>query len=530
MNLFRFLLRQKQQQEPFSSTQQHNQAPLTTNLYDNTAAIKELLDYPNDLIVRMLNIGDSQHTCAVVCIDGLVDKDLIHGEVIKNIQLGVTEADKPIPASGPAVLTLLEAQVISISGLARVSTMEDVMLAVLSGDTALFVNGADQVLIISSRGWASRGVEEPQTEALIRGPRDGFTENLRTNTVHIRRRIRDPNLRFHATLIGRRAKKEVLIAYIEGICHPQLIQEVKRRIQTMDIDDPEGSGYIEQWISDSFLSPFPLILSTERPDKVSAALLQGKVAVLVDGTPFVLILPVTIANAFQSPEDYYSNWLIATLFRFMRAASAFLATFLPGLYIALVEYHHGMIPSKLAFSIAGTREGVPFPAVIEALMMEVTLEILREAGIRLPKPIGQTIGIVGGLVIGEAAVQAGIVSPIMVIVVSITAITSFALPSYAFGLALRMVRFAIMISAAFFGLYGVILAYIMINIHIVNLKSFGIPYSTPFAPTFINDWKDLFLRVPVTMMNKRPQMTQTVDKTRIDKSPETYSDPRSEEQ
>jgi len=194
--------------------------------------------------------------------------------------------------------------------------------------------------------------------------------------------------------------------------------------------------------------------------------------------------------------------------------AAFIATFLPALYIALVEYHHGMIPSKLAFSIAGTREGVPFPAVIEALIMEATLEILREAGIRLPKPIGQTIGIVGGLVIGEAAVAAGIVSPIMVIIVSLTAITSFALPTYTFAMTLRVIRFGVMMAAAFFGLYGVILVYIMINIHIVNLKSFGIPYSTPFAPNFPRDWKDVILRAPITMLDQRPQMMQTDDENR----------------
>lgn len=208
----------------------------------------------------------------------------------------------------------------------------------------------------------------------------------------------------------------------------------------------------------------------------------------------------------------YSNWLIATLIRLLRLLAVFISTFLPAIYIALVEYHHGMIPSTLAFSIAGTREGVPFPAVIEAIMMEITQEILREAGIRLPRPIGQTIGIVGGLVIGEAAVAAGIVSPTMVIVVSITAITSFALPAYTFSMSFRIIRFFVIMAAAFFGLYGVIFAYIMISIHMVNLKSFGIPYTTPFAPSFIKDWKDAALRAPVTMLDQ-PQMMQTEERS-----------------
>lgn len=201
--------------------------------------------------------------------------------------------------------------------------------------------------------------------------------------------------------------------------------------------------------------------------------------------------------------------------RVLRLISAFIATFLPALYTALLEYHHGMIPSKLAFSIAGAREGVPFPAVVEAFAMEFTLELLREAGLRLPKPIGQTIGIVGGLVIGESAVAAGMVSPVMVIVVAVTAISSFSLPSYSFAISLRVMRFSIMLAAAFLGLYGVILAYIMINIHLVNLKSFGVPYSTPFAPILLRDWKDLILRSPLLFVTKRPKMMQTKNDQRM---------------
>jgi spore germination protein len=490
--------------------QENANITMSTEVAENLQSIKQLLDSPVDLITKTFRIGSIHHLCAIVCIDGLIDKNVINGQILKNVLLN----DLQLPDRADEIVSLLQMEVLSIEGVIEVNTMDEIMLAILDGDTALFVDGTDRVLMISSKGWKSRAIEEPESEALIRGPRDGFTEDIRTNTVLIRRRLRDPNLRLYSVRIGRRAKKEVVIAYIDGIVNPDLVKEVKRRMMTVDMDDAEGAGYIEQWIVDSFMSPFPLSLSTERPDRVSGSLLQGKVAILVDGTPFSLILPITLVSAFQSPEDYYSNWLISTLIRLLRLICAFISTFLPALYIALVEYHHGMIPSKLAFSIAGTREGVPFPAFIEALIMEATLEILREAGIRLPRPIGQTIGIVGGLVIGEAAVAAGIVSPIMVIVVSLTAITSFALPSYAFAMSLRMIRFFVMMAAAFFGLYGVIFAYIMINIHIVNLKSFGIPYSSPFAPNFISDWKDLILRAPVTMLDKRPQMMQTDDKNR----------------
>jgi spore germination protein len=304
---------------------------------------------------------------------------------------------------------------------------------------------------------------------------------------------------------------------MHGVIHPDLVEEVKRRLESLDIDDAPESGTVEQWIEDSFLSPFPQLLHTERPDKVRAALLQGKAAILLDGTPFALLLPTTFVSLIQSPEDYYERWIIGSLIRLLRYMAVFISLFFPALYVALVSFHQGMIPFKLAFSIAAAREGVPFPALIEALLMEGTLELLREAGVRLPKPIGQTIGIVGGLVIGEAAVKAGVVSPIMVIVVAVTAIASFAIPSYSAGIAFRILRFAIILAASILGLFGIILAFIMISLHLVRLTSFGIPYSAPFAPAFTHDWRDLLIRAPITFLTKRPEFMQTKNINRANK-------------
>jgi len=484
--------------------------PLSASLKETLEAIRTTLHAPNDLIIREFIVGSVNCPFALVCIDGLVDNNLVNEQVLKPL-IHYCGADE----TGSALLNTVECEVLTSFELDRVATLDDSLLAILSGDTLLVADGAATGLLVGSRGWKTRALEEPQTESIIRGPRIGFTEDLRTNTSLLRRRIRDTNLRFDIQRIGRRSRREVMIAYIDDIVHPALVPELKRRLDTIDMDDVEGSGYVEQWIADSFLTPFPLILNTERPDKVSGALLQGRIAVLVDGDPFALVLPITLSSCFQSPEDYYQHWLISTLTRILRLVAAFMATFLPALYISLLEFHHGMIPSRLAFSIAGAREGVPFPAVIEAFMMEITLELLREAGLRLPKPIGQTIGIVGGLVIGEAAVAAGIVSPIMVIVVAVTAISSFALPSYSFAISLRMLRFGIMLAASVWGLFGVIMAYIMINVHLVNLKSFGIPYSTPFVPFFARDWKDLILRAPVIFMDFRPKLTQSLNPVRL---------------
>nr|WP_286672336.1 spore germination protein [Cohnella hashimotonis] len=466
-------------------------------LSENIDMIRSKLGHASDLLVSE-HQSKSGIRYAVFCIDGLSSRLVVQEHLLE-----------PLIGSdaGKANLPVQEVR--------TTNSLDEALIAILSGDAAVLSEDSDCAQIVGTKFWNSRSVEEPQTEALIRGPRDGFTEDFRTNTALIRRRLRDPNLRFETFQLGRRSRTDIAVAYVEGIVHDELLQEVRRRIHTIDVDEIAGSGFIEQWLTDHQLSPFPQIMSTERPDKLSAALLQGKIGIIVDNTPFQLIMPMTFFSFFHSPEDYYQNWIISTVIRVMRFGAAFLATFMPAFYIALTEFHHGMLPSELAFSIAGSREGVPFPSVVEAFAMEATLELLREAGIRLPRPIGQTIGIVGGLVIGEAAVRAGIVSPIMVIVVAITAISSFSLPSYTFAISLRLLRFLVMMAAALFGLYGIVLAYIMLNIHIANLKSFGIPYSTPFAPTFLNDWKDLILRAPLKLLATRPQMMRTKDKNRM---------------
>ncbi|QHT63756.1 spore germination protein [Paenibacillus lycopersici] len=503
----------RKQQSPPAFINSEPMPPLSNRAADNADAIRTLLGNPSDLSVRSFAVGANKHPCILICVDGLVDKTMVNDQILKPMMLRFEDAETPEPDE---LAAMLEQEVLSVTDVEAAVSMDDVVLGIMSGSAALFVDGTAGVIVLDCKGWKSRSVDEPQTESIIRGPREGFTENLRTNTALVRRILRDSRLRFDSIKIGRRSKRDVVLMYMDGIVNPKLKAEAIRRLKSIDVDDISGSGTVEQFISDSFLSPFPLFINSERPDKVTGGLLQGRMSILVDGDPFALIFPVTFSSNIQSPEDFYQHWLIASATRLLRMMSAFIATFLPALYIALLEYHHGMIPSSLAFSIAGAREGVPFPAVVEAFMMEGTLELLREAGIRLPKPIGQTIGIVGGLVIGEAAVAAGFVSPVMVIVVAVTAIASFLFPSYSFAIALRLLRFAIMLSAAFFGLYGIILAYIVINIHMVNLNSFGVPYTAPFAPFYKGDWIDLIVRSPATMLNERPVIVDPLDITRED--------------
>lgn len=488
---------------------------ISENLQTNIDNLNNMLDKPDDLKIRTLKLGDANIDCAIAYIEGIVNEDSIQ----KNI-LGSLENAQQLPSSPQELFDNIYFKQIAINDVQKANTLDDVSLPLLSGQTILYINGINTALTIDTIGGEQRAIEEPLTETLIRGPRSGFVETLQTNLALIRKNAKEPNLRFKTHQAGRRSKKNIVVAYVDGIVNPDLVKEINRRLKTIDMDIVQGSGYIEEWIEDSFLSPFPQMLNTERPDRVVAAIMQGKVAILVDGSPFVLIAPINFSNVLQSPEDYYERWTIGSLLRSLRYLGAGISIFLPALYIALVSVQPEMVPADLLFSIAGSREGVPFPPVIEALLMVITMELLQEAGARLPQTIGQTIGIVGGLVVGEAAVQAGIVSPIMVIVIAITAIANFAIPAYSFAISFRIIRFAFMFAAGAFGLYGIVLVYIMVNIHLVNLKSFGVPYTTPFAPFFRHDWDDVIFRSPIPTITRRPTYLQTKDDTLLDQEGE----------
>src|SRR5690625_2273627 len=473
---------------------------ISKNLQINIAQINKLFDQPDDLKLRQLKLGKAEILCAIMYMDGLVDEQSIQQNVFGSMQ---NTNDKDYPTKEKPLFDFIYWHIIADANVQMCESFDELNYHLLSGYTVLFIDGLNKVLLIDTLGGEYRAIEEPVTETLIRGPREGFIENIQRNISIIRRRLKDPNLRFKTHTMGRRSKKSLAVVYVDGIVRPELLKEVNRRLKTIDIDSVLESGYIESWIQDSYLSPFPQIINTERPDKVIAAILQGKIAIFLDGTPYVLIVPSIFASVLQSPEDYYERWTIGSLLRILRYFGAFISVILPSLYIALISLQPDMLPTELAFSIAGTREGVPFPTVVEAFMMIITMELLQEAGARLPQTIGQTVGIVGGLVIGEAAVQAGIVSPIMVIVVALTAIANFSIPSYSVAISFRVVRFAFMFASAILGLFGVVLMYIIVNIHLVNLKSIGYPFMSPFAPFVKSDWNDVIVRAPLKMLSNQ---------------------------
>ncbi|WP_438823758.1 spore germination protein [Bacillus sp. JJ1764] len=498
----------KQDEQPFQSKDE-----ITGNLTADLNLIRKEIGHNADVKFREFQMGTTGIRTAIIFIEGLANEDVINNHILIDF-MSVSSKETDHPLKNSFLKEYIKNQALSVCGLMEVRTLNDITSGVMFGSIAILVDGIEEVFLVEATKSKTRNIDEPPTESLVRGPRVGFIENLKDNTALLRRHGKDQNLTIVSSQVGERSKKELVIIYMKDLVDPHLLEEVKQRINKIKMDDIHDSSYIEQLIEDNFISPFPQVQSTERPDRVMAALMEGRVALLLDGSPFALIVPVTFHMMLQSPEDYYERWMAATLIRLLRYFSAFIALFGPSLYIAFTSFHPGLIPTKLIFSIAANREGVPFPPLIEALIMEVSIEVLREAGLRLPKPIGQSIGIVGGLVVGEAAVQAGIVSPIMVIVVAVTAISSFTLPQYNIGIALRILRFASMFFASVFGLYGVVLFFLVLCTHLVRLKSFGIPYVSPAASFRLTDWKDFMIRLPLFLMKRRPKLLYPKDSVR----------------
>lgn len=511
--------RQEQEQaitarDTIHQTSQESFSELTGNFTMDKDLIRKEIGHNSDVNLREFQMGQTNIRLAIFYIDGLADMDLIHNHILLGLMMASPKEACQHLGKDFSIKDYITNEILTVCDIKEIQTLQVLTSGVLFGSIALLVEGISVAFLLGGAKAKTRSMEEPPSEALVRGPRIGFIENLNDNTALLRRYGKDQNLSIISFEVGERSKKELVISYMNDIVDPNLVEEIKERINKIKIDDVPESGYIEQLIEDNYLSPFPQVQSTERPDRVMSALMEGRVAILLDGSPFALIVPVTFNMLLQSPEDYYERWLVGTLIRFLRYFASFSALFAPSLYIAFISFHQGLIPTKLTFSIAATREGVPFPPLIEALIMEVSIEVLREAGLRLPKPIGQSLGIVGGLIIGEAAVQAGIVSPIMVIVVAVTAISSFTLPQYNVGIALRMLRFIAMLFASVFGLYGVILFFLLLCSHLVKLKSFGIPYLSPAAPYRLSDLKDFMIRMPLLIMKRRPKMLHPKDSVR----------------
>ncbi len=474
---------------------------LTGNLEDNEAFLRSAFKGCTDVVIRPFTVLKTVKAIAVY-VEGLTDAKLLDEQVLKQLMLSETSL-----VESRNIVDYIQQQIISVGKLKTINSLKDVVKNVLEGSTVLLVDGEVTILSLGISGGERRSISEPVTEVVIRGPREGFTEDLNTNISLLRRRLRTPRLKMESFMIGEISQTKVTMAYVQGIAVDQILNEVRSRIGRIKIDSVMESSYIEEFIEDAPFSIFPQVQNTERPDVVAASLLEGKIAILCDNTPFTLLVPVVFWGEIHSNEDYYEHFTMSTFLRIIRLIFIFIALIAPSFYVAITTFHQQMIPSKLLMSIIDNREPTPFPAVIEALIMEITFEALREAGIRLPKPVGQAVSIVGALVIGQAAVEAGLISAPMVIVVAVTGIASFTIPRYNFSFAVRVLRFPLIFLAGSFGMFGVTLGVIGIFTHLVNLRSFGVPYFSPVAPLNIKRLKDVFVRAPMWSMNLRPNLT-----------------------
>ncbi|WP_335441886.1 spore germination protein [Neobacillus drentensis] len=471
---------------------------LSLHLFENEAVLKSTFTDCPDVIFRSFLIGNKTKAL-LIYTEGLANIEEIDKHVLSPLMQQET-------TRLPDIQTILE-QKLSVSKVKPFTDTKHAVQEISSGNPVMLIDQQLEGITIGLAKWEKRAIEEPIAESVVRGPRDGFTETISVNISLLRRKIKSPNLKMKSLVVGRYSQTQIVYMYIEGIVDPHLLDEVHNRLNRIDIDGVLESGYIEEFIEDDPYSPFPQILNTERPDVAASSLLEGRVVILVDGTPFVLIAPTTLYSLFQASEDYYQRFMIGTLIRWLRYIFLLIALLLPSTYVAILTYHQEMLPTTLLLSMAKSREQVPFPALIEAVIMEITFEAIREAGIRLPKQIGSAISIVGALVIGQAAVSSGLVSAPMVMVVAFTGVASFSIPRYNASTAIRMLRFPMIVAAGTLGLLGIMLGILAIIVHLNTIRSFGVPYLSPMAPMKGEEMKDVLIRAPWWSIKKRPRLT-----------------------
>ncbi len=477
--------------------------PFAESLDKNMEMLKRVLHYGTnaDVVIREFDIPtDPKTEAAILFMEGLAARDAINFAILQPLMLIANLDDTERTQN---CLELVKRRLLPGNQVTEKDNLRGIIEDVLSGTTCLLIDGSDIALSIETRAWEHRGIEKPSAEMVVRGPQEAFSETLRSNLALIRRRMRTPDLITEMLKVGTLSRTDCALLYIEGLTNPQLVDEARKRIQTITSDHIQDTGILEQFIEEKPYVLAPQTISTERPDRMAAFLAEGYVGIMLDGSPFGLVLPATFWSLLQSAEDYFLRWPFGAFLRLVRMLALILAIFLPAVYLALTNFHPEMIPTDLLLAIAASREKVPFPTAIEVLIMEVSIELIREAGVRIPGVIGPTLGIVGALILGQAAVAASIVSPILVVIVAITALGAFAVPNFNMAFAIRLYRFMYILLAAALGFYGVAIGVFIQLVTYVNLKSFGVPYMSPVAPHTRSSGDALF-RFPVWKSEIRP--------------------------
>lgn len=489
-----------------------NEGQLNVELQENLRTLIHEFGNTTDLVIRKFVIGSAKSIeVATIYIEVLADDELVnefitHSHSLMAESAELLEIENNQIAYVQNIFNFAKEISLTIGNVKVINCWKDIISSLLDGNTIIFFDGYHDVLNISTVNDNYRAISEPTTQAVVRGPKEGFIESISSNTAMVRRRIKNGKLRIEKMKIGCVSNTDVAIMYIDGVVKDQTLAELKQKLEGIDTDAILESNHIEELIQEKTFTPFPTVFNTERPDQLSRSLLEGKIAIFVEGTPFALVIPSLFSDFLKSSEDYTLSYGISSLIRILRYISFHFSIFSSPIYIAVVTYHQEIIPTNFLISLIAQREGVPYPVIIEALLLEFTFEILREAGIRIPRAIGPTISIAGALVIGEAAVSAGLVSPTMTIVVALTAISNFAIPSYSMANATRILRFTFMLLASFSGLYGVALGYLLMVAHLCNLRSFGDHYLSPFSPFYLSGNQDAILRFPFSLLDNKKKI------------------------
>lgn len=496
--------------------------PIDTSLDINLKRLKAVFRIPDnkDLILRQFTISLKHPVkAAIFFIDGMADKNTIDWAVLQPLMLLADLPSQSQEQEGeqkephPDIFNWALNRLVPINQVSTAKKLSDAVKGVLTGATALLFDGSDQALVVETKGWEHRAVSRPTQEQVIRGPQEGFNETLRANTAMIRRRLKTPALMTEFFEVGSLSNTEVAMMYLDGLANQALLDEVRTRVKAISTDYISDSGILEQFVEDAPYSIYPSVLSTERPDRVAAFLAEGHVGLIINNNPYALVVPATMTGLLHTAEDAYVRWPFGTFLRLLRLTSYFVALTFPALYVAATEYHHETIPTDLAMAIAASRETVPFPVIVEVLLMAFAFELITEAAIRVPGLIGPTIGIVGALVLGQAAVQAGIISPILVIVIAMTALGAFTIPNYNLANSVRVMRYVYFLAASVLGFYGMAVLFFVDVTRLSAQRSFGVPMLNPIAP-MKGGAGDVVIRSPVFAQEHRPSYAYPQDKKR----------------
>lgn len=467
----------------------------------------------SDFVLREVIHEDGGIKIIIAYLDGMVNKTILNQDIIQPLVDNKDRIMNSLSQGKGEAIKEIKYNILFDCEIEDTKDFRGALGDILSGDSILFIDGEGVAIKLCTKGWEQRGIEKPETEAVVRGPREGFTESLRTNTSMLRRKIKNAQLKFEQMKMGTESHTDICICYIQGLANEEILKDLRRRLEQIRMDIILESAYIEEFIQDNPYSIFPTVGRSERPDVIAAKLLEGRIAILCDGTPFVLTVPHLFIETLQSNEDYYTGPFFASMVRLIRVFALIITTIVPAFYVALLSFHLGSIPFELLLSIAASREGVPFTSFLEALLMITAFEVLREAGVRMPRAVGQAVSIVGALILGEAAVNAGIASNMLIIVIALTAITSFIVNKLVEPI--PFIRIALLIGANILGIMGIVLVTLFITIHMCSLKSFGVPYMSPLAPMNTQDLKDSVIRFPLRSLMRRPSILMWGNKEKI---------------